>query len=248
MRVLVPIKQVIDPSVKVQLLADSLSVDKAVKMSINPFDEVALEEALRWRKQNLIAEVIIVSIGSVKALEILRRGLAFGADRAILWSTDVSWEPLNIAKVLQLTVEQESIDLVMMGKQAIDTDSNQTGQMLAAMLNWAQASFASKIEFVEDKTVQVRCEIESGLELLELKTPCIITADLNLNTPRYLSLPNIMKASSKPIDIREIPEALNLKTRTKRLNLQASQPRKQGMEVKNVEELIHYLKEVEHLL
>ncbi|MEP3523883.1 MAG: electron transfer flavoprotein subunit beta/FixA family protein [Hyphomicrobiales bacterium] len=200
MKILVPVKRVVDYNVKIRVKADGSGVELAnVKMSMNPFDEISVEEAIRLKEAGKAEEIIAVSIGPQQSQETLRTALAMGADRAILIKTDDEIEPLSVAKILKAVVEQESPDLVILGKQAIDDDSNQTGQMLAALLGWSQATFASKLEIDGDKAAVTR-EIDGGLQTISVKIPAVITTDLRLNEPRYASLPNIMKAKKKPLD------------------------------------------------
>ena len=200
MKVLVPVKRVVDFNVKIRVKADGSGVDLAnVKMSMNPFDEIAVEEALRLKEAGKAEEIIAVSIGPQKAQETIRTALAMGADRGILIKCDDEVEPLAVAKLLKGVVEAEKPDLVILGKQAIDNDSNQTGQMLAALLGWPQGTFASKLE-IEDAKARVTREVDGGLQTVILNMPCIVTTDLRLNEPRYASLPNIMKAKKKPLD------------------------------------------------
>jgi electron transfer flavoprotein beta subunit len=200
MKVLVPVKRVVDFNVKIRVKADGSGVDLAnVKMSMNPFDEIAIEEALRLKEAGKAEEIIAVSIGPQKAQETIRTALAMGADRGILIKCDDEVEPLVVAKLLKGVVEAEKPDLVILGKQAIDNDSNQTGQMLAALLGWPQGTFASKLE-IEDAKARVTREVDGGLQTVLLNMPCIVTTDLRLNEPRYASLPNIMKAKKKPLD------------------------------------------------
>ena len=200
MKVLVPVKRVVDFNVKIRVKADGSGVDLAnVKMSMNPFDEIAIEEALRLKEAGKAEEIIAVSIGPQKAQETIRTALAMGADRGILIKCDDEVEPLAVAKLLKGVVEAEKPDLVILGKQAIDNDSNQTGQMLAALLGWPQGTFASKLE-IEDAKARVTREVDGGLQTVLLNMPCIVTTDLRLNEPRYASLPNIMKAKKKPLD------------------------------------------------
>jgi len=200
MKVLVPVKRVVDFNVKIRVKADGSGVDLAnVKMSMNPFDEIAVEEALRLKEAGKAEEIIAVSIGPQKAQETIRTALAMGADRGILIKCDDEVEPLAVAKLLKGVVEAEKPDLVILGKQAIDNDSNQTGQMLAALLGWPQGTFASKLE-IEDAKARVTREVDGGLQTVLLNMPCIVTTDLRLNEPRYASLPNIMKAKKKPLD------------------------------------------------
>ena len=200
MKILVPVKRVVDYNVKIRVKADGSGVELAnVKMSMNPFDEIAVEEALRLREAGKATEIVAVSIGPPQAQETLRTALAMGADRGILVETDGTVEPLAVAKILKAIVERNSRSLVILGKQAIDDDCNQTGQMLAALLGWPQGTFASKVE-IGDGTVDVTREVDGGLQTVTLKLPAIVTTDLRLNEPRYASLPNIMKAKKKPID------------------------------------------------
>src|SRR5512135_3018210 len=204
MKILVPVKRVVDSNVKVRVKSDGSGVDLAnVKMSMNPFDEIAVEEAVRIKERGEATEVVAVSIGSTKSQDTLRTALAMGADRAILVRTEQSViEPLAVAKLLKRVVENEKPDMVIMGKQAIDDDCNQTGQMLAALLGWPQGTFASKVEPASD-SVSVTREVDGGLETVKLKLPAIVTTDLRLNEPRYPSLPNIMKAKKKPLDTKK---------------------------------------------
>jgi len=245
MKILVPVKRVIDYNLKPRVKTDGTGVDLAnVKMSMNPFDEIAVEEALRLREKGHATEVIAVSIGPVKAQETLRTALAMGADRAILIETDELVEPLAVAKILQAVVAEEAPGLVILGKQAIDDDSNQTGQMLAALLGWGQGTFASKVE-VDGDHVAVTREVDAGLETLRLKLPAIISTDLRLNEPRYASLPNIMKAKSKPLSLKK-PEDLGVDVTPRITVLKVSEPpvRKAGVVVGSVDELVATLKEM----
>ena len=243
MKILVPVKRVVDFNVKVRVKSDGTGVDLAnVKMSMNPFDEIAVEEAVRIKERGEATEVVAVSIGSVKSQDTLRTALAMGADRAILVKTDALVEPLGVAKVLKRVVQNEKADLVIMGKQAIDDDANQSGQMLAGLLGWPQGTFASKIKFANGKVRVVR-EVDGGLETLLLSRPAVITTDLRLNEPRYASLPNIMKAKKKPID--EItPEALgvDIAPRLKVLGVAEPKGREAGIKVDSVAILIDKLK------
>ena len=241
MKILVPVKRVVDFNVKVRVKSDGSGVDLAnVKMSMNPFDEIAVEEAVRIKERGEATEVVAVSIGSVQ--DTLRTALAMGADRAILVKTDAVVEPLGVAKVLKRVVENEAADLVIMGKQAIDDDCNQSGQMLAGLLGWPQGTFASKIEFANGKVRVVR-EVDGGLETLLLSRPAVITTDLRLNEPRYASLPNIMKAKKKPID-ETTPEALgvDIAPRLKVLGVAEPKGREAGIKVDSVAILIEKLK------
>src|ERR1041385_352047 len=199
MKVLVPVKRVVDYNVKVRVKSDGSGVELSnVKMSMNPFDEIAVEEALRLKEAGKATEVVVVSIGPAQASETIRTGLAMGADRGILVKADGNVEPLAVAKILKAVVDEEKPGLIILGKQAIDDDSNQTGQMLAALLGWPQATFAHKLEMGDGKA-DVEREIDGGLQIVEVKLPAIVTTDLRLNEPRYASLPNIMKAKKKPI-------------------------------------------------
>ncbi len=206
MKVLVPVKRVIDYNVKARVKSDQSGVDLAnVKMSMNPFCEIAVEEAIRLKEKGAVEEIIAVSIGPIQAQETIRTALAMGADRGILVQTDADPEPLEVAKLLKAVAEAESPSLILMGKQAIDGDNNAVGQMLSALLGWPQATFASKVE-VAEATVRVTREVDGGLQVLELDLPAVVTADLRLNEPRYASLPNIMKAKKKTIDIKTVDD------------------------------------------
>ncbi len=243
MKVLVPLKRVVDFNVHIRLRPDGSGVDKTnVKMSMNPFDEIALEEAVRLREAGKADEVIAVSIGIEKTQDILRTALAMGADRAILVTAEEDVEPLNVAKILAAVVTEEKPQLVLMGKQAIDDDCNQTTQMLAALLGWGQGTFASKIEVV-DNSVQVTREVDAGLQTTRLSLPAVVSADLRLNTPRYATLPNIMKAKKKPLDITT-PEELGVKVRQRLTILETVEPppRQPGIRVASVDELVDRLK------
>jgi electron transfer flavoprotein beta subunit len=243
MKILVPVKRVVDYNVKVRVKADGSGVELAnVKMSMNPFDEIAVEEALRLREAGKAAEVIVVSIGPAQAAETIRTGLAMGADRGILVKTDAPTEPLAVAKLLKGVVESERPGLVILGKQAIDDDSNQTGQMLAALLGWGQATFASKV-VLTDGSVDVTREVDGGLQTISIKMPAIITTDLRLNEPRYASLPNIMKAKKKPID-EKTPADFGVDVTPRLEVLKTSEPpgRKGGVKVASVAELVDKLK------
>ncbi|CAG0966642.1 Electron transfer flavoprotein subunit beta [Burkholderiales bacterium] len=243
MKVLVPIKRVVDYNVKVRVKTDNSGVETAnVKMSMNPFDEIAVEEAVRMKEKGLATEVVAVSCGASAAQETLRTALAIGADRAILVDTEVELQPLAVAKLLKALVDKEAPRLVVLGKQAIDDDSNQTGQMLAALLNWPQATFASKVEIAAD-SVKVTREIDGGLETLELKLPAVITTDLRLNEPRYATLPNIMKAKKKPLDITN-PATLGVDVAPRLKTLRVDEPPKRqgGGKVADVAELVAKLK------
>ncbi|TIL64226.1 electron transfer flavoprotein subunit beta/FixA family protein [Mesorhizobium sp.] len=242
MKILVPVKRVVDANVKVRVKADGSAVELAnVKMAMNPFDEIAVEEAIRLKEAGKAEEIIVVSIGP-QAQETLRTALAMGADRAILVKTDEQTEPLGVAKVLKGVVEAEQPGLVILGKQAIDDDSNQTGQMLAALLGWAQGTFASKVVLDGDKAMVTR-EVDGGLQTVELKMPAIVTADLRLNQPRYASLPNIMKAKKKPLDEKSPADyGADVKPRLKVIKTEEPGGRKAGVKVKSVAELVDKLK------
>ncbi|WP_180898657.1 electron transfer flavoprotein subunit beta/FixA family protein [Martelella soudanensis] len=243
MKILVPVKRVVDYNVKIRVKPDGSGVELAnVKMSMNPFDEIAVEEALRLKEAGKASEVIAVSIGPAKAEETLRTALAMGADRAILIATNETVEPLAVAKLLKAVAEEEAPQLVILGKQAIDDDSNQTGQMLAALLGWSQATFASKLE-PGDGEAKVTREIDGGLQTISVKLPAIVTTDLRLNEPRYASLPNIMKAKKKPLD-RKTPADYGVDC-TRRLEvLKTEEPgtRKAGIKVASAAELVDRLK------
>ena len=243
MKILVPVKRVVDYNVKIRVKADGSGVELAnVKMSMNPFDEIAVEEALRLKEAGKATEVIVVSIGPAQAAETIRTGLAMGADRGILVKVDGIVEPLAVAKLLKKVVEQENPGLVILGKQAIDDDCNQTGQMLAALLGWGQGTFASKVELGTD-SVDVTREVDGGLQTVSLKLPAIVTTDLRLNEPRYASLPNIMKAKKKPLD-ETTAEALGVDVAPRLKVLKTAEPagRSAGVKVANAAELVSKLK------
>jgi len=243
MKILVPVKRVVDYNVKIRVKQDNTGVDLAnVKMSMNPFDEIAVEEALRIKEAGKAEEVVAVSIGVAQAQETIRTALAMGADRGILVKTETAPEPLAVAKILKAVVEAEQPQIVLLGKQAIDDDCNQTGQMLGALLGWPQGTFASKITVVSDK-VEVMREVDGGLETVSLTLPAIITTDLRLNEPRYASLPNIMKAKKKPID-EKTPEdyGVDIAPRLEVLKVEAPAGRKAGVKVGSVAELVDKLK------
>lgn len=243
MKIIVPVKRVIDAYVTVRVRADQSGIETAnVKMSMNPFCEIAVEEALRLKEAGKAEEVIAVTAGPAACQETLRTALAMGADRAILIETDESLQPLAVAKLLKVVVAKENPGIVLMGKQAIDGDHNQTGQMLAALLGWSQATFASKVELDGDSAVVTR-EIDGGLETLKLKLPAVITADLRLNEPRYASLPNIMKAKKKPLDTLS-PAALGVDIAPRYKVVKVSEPpsRKAGIKVESVAELVDKLR------
>ncbi|MFZ5697927.1 MAG: electron transfer flavoprotein subunit beta/FixA family protein [Pseudomonadota bacterium] len=243
MKVLVAIKRVVDYNVKVRVKADQTGVDLAnVKMAMNPFCEIAVEEAVRLKEKGVVTEIIVVSVGRKETQEQLRTALALGADRAILVETEVEVHPLGIAKALKAIVDKEDVKLVILGKQAIDDDNNQTGQMLAALMGAAQGTFASKIEIAGDKMKVIR-EIDGGLQTVDLQLPAIVTTDLRLNEPRYASLPNIMKAKKK--DLQTVTPAelgVDVAPRTKTLKVEPPADRKAGIKVKTVDELVDKLK------
>ncbi|MEA3001195.1 MAG: electron transfer flavoprotein beta subunit [Sphingomonadales bacterium] len=243
MKLLVPVKRVIDFNVKPRVKADGTGVDLAnVKMSMNPFDEIAIEEAIRLKEKGVATEIVAVSIGPQKAQETLRTALAMGADRAILVQTDDEVEPLAVAKILAAIAREEQPGMVILGKQAIDDDSNQTGQMLAALLGWGQGTFASKVE-VDGEHVNVTREVDGGLETVRLKLPAIVTTDLRLNEPRYASLPNIMKAKSKPLAPKTPADyGVDTAPRLQTLSVREPSKREAGIKVKSVDELIDRLR------
>ncbi len=243
MKILVPVKRVIDYNVKARVKADNTGVDLAnVKMSMNPFDEIAVEEALQKREAGEAEEVIAISIGVSQCKETLRTALAMGADRAILIEEDGEIEPLAVAKLLKAVVDEEQPQLVILGKQAIDDDSNQTGQMLAALLGWPQGTFASEVKIAGDK-VEVTREVDGGLETVSLNLPAIVTTDLRLNEPRYATLPNIMKAKKKPLDTKTAAD-LGVDTTPRLTTLSVTEPAKReaGIIVESVEELVEKLR------
>jgi len=245
MKILVTVKRVVDYNVKIRVKADGSGVELAnVKMSMNPFDEISVEEALRLKEAGKAEEVVVVSVGPAKAEETLRTALAMGADRAILVETDQEIvEPLAVAKLVKGVVEAEKPGLVIVGKQAIDDDSNQTGQMLSALLGWAQATFASKVEILGADSANITREVDGGLQTIAVKLPAVITSDLRLNEPRYASLPNIMKAKKKPLD-KKTPADLgvDISPRLKVLKTEEPSGRKAGVKVKSVAELVSSLK------
>ena len=243
MKVLVPIKRVVDYNVKIRVKSDNSGVELSnVKMSMNPFDEIAVEEAIKLKEAGTVSEIVVLSIGPQQSQETIRTALAMGADRGVLIKTDELVEPLNVAKLIKAVSEEENPDLIILGKQAIDDDSNQTGQMLAALLGWSQGTFASELKINDGKANVVR-EIDGGLQTLEIKLPSIITTDLRLNEPGYASLPNIMKAKKKPID-EKLPEDYNLKISPMLEIVKVSEPaqREAGIKVETVEELVDKLK------
>ena len=243
MKILVPIKRVVDYNVKVRPLSDNSNVDlNNVKMAVNPFCEIALEEAVRLKESGKATEVIAVSVGKSESQEQLRTALALGADRAILVETESLLEPLAISKVLQKLIENEKPDIIILGKQAIDGDNNQTGQMLGALLDYPQATNASEIT-IKDSSIQVTREIDGGLQTLELTIPAIITTDLRLNEPRYASLPNIMKAKKKELNIIPVSDlGIDIQPRTELLSVELPPTREAGIIVENIDELVDKLK------
>jgi len=243
LKVLVPVKRVIDANVKPRVKADGSGVDLAnIKMAMNPFDEIAVEEAIRQKEAGKVSEIVVVSIGVQQAQETLRTALAMGADRAILVKTDETVEPLDVAKILKGVADAEQPGLIILGKQAIDDDSNQTGQMLAALLGWAQGTFASKLEIGEGQAKVTR-EVDGGLQVVDVKLPAIVTTDLRLNEPRYASLPNIMKAKKKPLDEKAPADfGVEVKARLKVLKTEEPAGRKAGIKVGSVAELVDKLK------
>ena len=244
MKILVPIKRVVDYNVKVRPLGDQSDVDlNNVKMAMNPFCEIAVEEAVRLKEAGTATEVVAVTVGKSDSQEQLRTALALGADRAILAETDSLLEPLAIAKVLSKVIEEESPQLVILGKQAIDGDNNQTGQMLAAMLNYSQATFASEVK-IDGDSASVTREIDGGLQTIKVSLPAIITTDLRLNEPRYASLPNIMKAKKKELDVKPIGEmGVDTNNRMELLSVELPASRQEGIKVESVEYLVSKLKE-----
>ncbi len=243
MKVLVPVKRVIDYNVKVRVKPDQTGVDLAnVKMSMNPFDEIAVEEAVRLKEAGTATEVVTVSIGPEKAQDQIRQSLAMGADRGILIKTDETVEPLAVAKLLKAIIDEEKPELAILGKQAIDDDSNQTGQMLAALLGWAQGTFASKVEKDGDK-LKVTREIDGGLQTIAINLPAVVTTDLRLNEPRYASLPNIMKAKKKPLDVKEVGDlGVDITPRLQSVKVSEPPKREAGIKVETVAELVDKLK------
>ena len=249
MKILVPVKRVVDYNVKIKVKSDNSGVDlENTKMSMNPFDEIAVEEAVRLKEKKICDEIIAISIGSAKSEETLRTALAVGADKGILIETEEEVQPLEVAKILKEIIKKNNPDLVLMGKQAIDDDSNQTGQMLAALLGWPQGTFASKLE-INGKKINVTREIDGGLETLGMELPAIVTTDLRLNEPRYASLPNIMKAKQKPIE-KTTPGDLNIEIKQRLKTLKVTEPPKKesGIKVDSVQELISKLHEKEKVI
>ena len=243
MKLLVPVKRVIDYNVKPRVKPDGTGVDLSnVKMSMNPFDEIAVEEAIRLKEKGVATEIVAVSIGPAKAQETLRTALAMGADRAILVVAEQDVEPLAVAKILAKIAEAEQPGMIILGKQAIDDDCNQTGQMLAALLGWAQGTFASKVE-ISGESANVTREVDGGLETVQLKLPAVVTTDLRLNEPRYASLPNIMKARSKPLDQKAPADyGVDITPRLSTLSVKEPPKRQAGVKVADVDELIVKLK------
>ena len=243
MKILVPVKRVVDYNVKVRVKSDNSGVElDNVKMSMNPFDEIAVEEALRLKEKGFATEVIAISIGVSQVQETIRNALAMGADSGIFVEVNEPLEPLNIAKIISSVAKKENVDLMILGKQAIDDDMNATSQMVAALLNWPQATFASKIEIV-DKIVKVSREVDGGIENIEVNLPAVISTDLRLNEPRYASLPNIMKAKKKPINEIKIDELkINIEQRLDILKVEEPSKRQSGIMLKTIEELVDKLK------
>lgn len=248
MKILVAVKKVIDYNVKIRVKPDGSGVETDhVKMSMNPFDEIAVEEAIRLKEKSIATEVIVTSIGSDSS-QTLRSALAMGADRAIMVKTNRSLEPLHVAKILKRIVEKEQATLAILGKQAIDDDCNQTGQMLAALLKWSQGTFVSKLKIKEGAALVTR-EIDGGLEVLSIKLPAVVTTDLRLNEPRYISLPNIMKAKTKPLEILPLAELnVELKEHVTTLNVAVPSERNAGKKVNSINELLKLLKEKDKVL
>ena len=243
MKVLVPIKRVIDYNVKIRVKSDNSGVElDNVKMSMNPFDEIAVEEAIRLKEAGTVSEIIVLSIGPQQSQETIRTALAMGADRGILIKTDELVEPLNVAKLIKAVSDEENPEIIILGKQAIDDDSNQTGQMLSALLGWSQGTFASELK-ISDGKINVIREVDGGLQTINLKLPSVITTDLRLNEPRYASLPNIMKAKKKPIEEKS-PEDYNIEITSMLEVVKVSEPaqREAGIKVETVEELVDKLK------
>ena len=243
MKVLVPIKRVVDYNVKIRVKSDNSGVELAnVKMSMNPFDEIAVEEAIRLKEAGNVSEIIVLSIGPQQSQETIRTALAMGADRGILIKTDELVEPLNVAKLIKAVSDEENPEIIILGKQAIDDDSNQTGQMLSALLGWSQGTFASELK-ISDGKINVIREVDGGLQTIDLKLPSVITTDLRLNEPRYASLPNIMKAKKKPIEEKS-PEDYGIEISSMLEVIKVSEPaqREAGIKVETVEELVDKLK------
>jgi electron transfer flavoprotein beta subunit len=243
LKILVPVKRVVDYNVKVRVKSDNSGVElDNVKMSMNPFDEIAVEEALRLKEKGIATEVIAISIGVSQVQETIRNALAMGADSGIFVEVNETLEPLNIAKIISCIAKKENIDLMILGKQAIDDDMNATSQMVAALLNWPQATFASKIEII-DKVAKVSREVDGGIENIEVNLPAVISTDLRLNEPRYASLPNIMKAKKKPINEIKVDDLkIDIKQRLDILKVEEPSKRQSGIMVKTIEELVDKLK------
>ena len=243
MKALVPVKRVIDYNVKVRVKPDQSGVDLAnVKMSMNPFDEIAVEEAVRQKEKGVVTEIVVISIGVQQAQETIRTALAMGADRGILIQSDTDVEPLAVAKLLRAVIDQEQPQIVIMGKQAIDDDTNAVGQMLAALLGWPQATFASKLEVNGDRANVTR-EVDGGLQTLEVALPAVVTTDLRLNEPRYASLPNIMKAKKKPIDVKSAADyGVDVTPRLKVVKVSEPAKRQGGIKVDSAQDLVMRLK------
>ena len=243
MKVLVPIKRVVDYNVKIRVKSDNSGVElDNVKMSMNPFDEIAVEEAIRLKEAGNVSEIIVLSVGPQQSQETIRTALAMGADRGILIKTDELVEPLNVAKLIKAVSDEENPEIIILGKQAIDDDSNQTGQMLSALLGWSQGTFASELK-ISDGKINVIREVDGGLQTIDLKLPSVITTDLRLNEPRYASLPNIMKAKKKPIEEKS-PEDYGIEISSMLEVIKVSEPaqREAGIKVETVEELVDKLK------
>ena len=243
MKILVPIKRVIDFNVKIRVKPDGSAVETAnIKMSMNPFDEIAIEEAVRMKEKGVASEVVAISCGTVACQETLRTALALGADRAILVQTDVDLQPLAVAKLLAAIAQREAPQIMILGKQAIDDDANQTGQMLAALLDWPQATFASKVELMDGRAI-IKREVDGGLESVEVSLPAVVTTDLRLNEPRYATLPNIMRAKKKPLETLT-PDALGVDVAPRLTILKVAEPppRKGGGRVADVKELVEKLR------
>lgn len=249
MKVLVAIKRVVDYQVKIRVKSDQIGVEThGVKMSMNPFDEIAVEEAVRWKEAGNASEVVVVSIGDESAQETLRHALALGADRAILIKHAGDINPLPVARVLQAVIKEEDPQAVVLGKQAIDNDCNQTGQMLAGLLNWSQATFASKVEFSDNKLLVTR-EVDGGLEVVSVVLPAVITTDLRLNEPRFASLPSIMKSKSKSLVMRDSSElGVSLDSKLKLLHVEPPVTRESGVKVSDINELMSILRDKEEVL
>jgi electron transfer flavoprotein beta subunit len=243
MKVLVPVKRVVDYNVKVRVKSDGSGVETAnVKMSMNPFDEIAVEEAVRLKEAGVVKEILVVSCGTTASQETLRTALALGADRAILVETEADLQPLAVAKLLKAVAQKENPNFAILGKQAIDDDCNQTGQMLSALLGWSQATFASKVKIADGKA-EVTREVDGGLETISVKLPAVITADLRLNEPRYVTLPNIMKAKKKPLETLK-PDALGVDVSSRLATLKVEEPpkRKAGVKVPDAKTLVEKLR------